>query len=937
MRIARFQLFPRTSLVACSGALLLLPALMARGAGRQPDPRMFFESKVRPLLLEKCATCHGPKLQQGRLRVDSREALLKGGANGPTLVPGDPEASPLIRALSHMDPGLKMPPDRKLRPDQIADLTAWVKMGAPWPTPGGKGSGAGGKGRLTIDNSQLSIVNSGGTHWAFRSVKRPGIPLVRNRAWVKSPIDAFVLAGLEKAGVKPAMPADRRTLIRRATFDLTGLPPTPGEVDAFLADRSPNAWEKVVDRLLASPRYGEKWGRYWLDCVRYADTNGLDENYHYAYAWRYRDYVIDAFNRDLPYDRFVQEQLAGDLQPPSPEPQENYRRITATGFLMVGPKLLANPDKQQVLLDIIDEQVDVTSRVFMGVTLSCARCHDHKFDPFTQRDYTAFAGILKSTRTMISLKDRKWSEVPLAPADVVAQAEAHQKALDEAKKTLQGLQKKKAEPARQQELEARIAALEKSAPPPVPYALAVIDGEPEDLPLYIRGDHNQPAAPVKRGFPAVLAGNSPQTFRGSGRLEFARWLTHPEHPLTARVMVNRVWQGHFGRGLVATSDNFGSLGEKPTHPELLDWLASSFVAGAGGRGAGGRGYGVQAEYGSTEGTGARGLGAGEPVGQEKYRAAKGKGAGAKGAGVPVERNRYGLSRRRGARVKGAGERGALLTATAFGSRGSHYALRNTRYAGGSGYAIGSTHYGSPGPQPPTPGPAEGLGWSTKRLHKLILMSNTYRMSNRPDPAAMGKDPENRLYSRFERRRLQGEEIRDAILAINGRLDLKMGGSILDFPNFTRVTTDDSSDFAAKVYETPRRTVYLPVVRNSLFELLELFDFADPSAVTTRRSETVVPTQALFLMNHPLVLEWAREWAGALEAVAAEDRVRITEAFRRAYGRPPRPDELDRGLRFLGEYAAEVAKSGTARDEARRKAWQSYCQILFCSNEFLYVD
>jgi cytochrome c553 len=843
----------RAALALTSGLAAGLTTLSALAAAPAPPPpagagpALHFESKVRPLLLAKCETCHGPRLQQGGLRVDSLEALLRGGKGGPALVPGKPAEGTLIRMIRHPDASLRMPPGARLSDAETAALVAWVRDGAHWP------SAAGTKGDAS--------------HWAFQPVRRPALPAVKNRSWVRTPIDAFVLAGLEAKGLQPSPPADPATLIRRAYFDLTGLPPTPGEVEAFVGEcareaergvrvrervrsgpqtpdselrakrpspnterRTPNtarsAYSRLIDRLLASPQYGEKWGRHWLDCVRYADSNGLDENYHYAYAWRYRDYVVDAFNRDLPYDQFLTEQLAGDLLPPSAQAEENYRRTVATGFYLLGPKLLANPDKVQVLADIIDEQIDVTSRAMLGVTLACARCHDHKFDPFSQKDYYAVAGIFRSTRSMINLKDRVWSERPLAPAEVAARAEAHQKALDEKKKELETARKSKSQGPRVPALEAEVLALEKSTPPPVPYALAIQDGEIMDVPLYVRGDHNHPGEVVRRGFPAVLAANrQPQLDPSrSGRLEMARWIASPQHPLTARVMVNRVWQWHFGDALVRTSDNFGALGEKPSNPAMLDWLAAAFTSG-------------DAQH------------------------------------------------------------------------------LNTRT------------------------PEHLKAWSLKSLHRLLMLSNAYQMSSRFDERAHLADPDNRLLWRMNRRRLTAEEQRDAMLAASGELDLTMGGSLLlDVPNKVRVTTDGSDDLAVKSYDTKRRSLYLPVIRNSLYEMLELFDFADASAVTTRRSETLASPQALFLLNHPFMRDRADRFARRLLADnRLDDTGRLRSAYLAAFGHPPTAAQLPALTRYLRAYAAGLDASVTDPGQRRHKAWQSLCHTLLCANEFLYVD
>ncbi|MBM3457888.1 MAG: DUF1549 domain-containing protein, partial [Armatimonadetes bacterium] len=527
-----------------------------RPAGADGKSVEFFEKRVRPVLAEQCFGCHSAAVARGKLRLDSRAALLQGGTRGPALNPTAPESSLLLQAVRHVG-GLRMPPQKPLTPAQVADLEQWVRLGAPFPDPAVKAAGR------------------KEDHWAFQPVRRPLAPTVRRAGWVRSPVDAFILARLERAGLTPAPPADRRTLLRRVTFDLTGLPPTPEEVSAFLEDRSSDAWEKVVDRLLASAAYGERWARHWLDVARYADSNGLDENTAFANAWRYRDWVVRALNADMAYPEFIRWQVAGDLLPPAPDAATQYDRLTATGLLVLGPKVLAEPDKQKMVMDIVDEQIDVTSRAFLGLTLSCARCHDHKFDPISQADYYGLAGIFKSTRTMESLNTvARAFERPLAPPERVEERRTWDRKLqalrDEAKKA-QGRDK--------QRLNQEVRDME-ARPPDVPMALAVEDAKQiENCKIHLRGNHLTLGAEVARQFPVILAGKSQEPLQASssGRLHLAEWLARRDNPLTGRVLVNRVWQHHFGVGIVGSPDNFGLLGEKPSHPELLDWLASEFT------------------------------------------------------------------------------------------------------------------------------------------------------------------------------------------------------------------------------------------------------------------------------------------------------------------------------------------------------------------------
>ncbi len=869
----RAQVFSKAALGA-GCALLVVGGLAAYSATAAPGGSLstsspnptpeaieFFEKKVRPVLAEQCFGCHSEQKPQGGLNLRTRAALLQGGALGPALVPGDPEKSLLIRAVRYHD-HLKMPPKGKLPETQIRDLEAWVKMGAVWPSERMKDEG-GRKNSAGPVHPQKAEV-----HWSFRPVGMPGVPPVKNRWWVKNPVDAFVLAELEKKGLKPNSYADRPTLIRRVTFDLTGLPPTPEEIAAFVNDRSPDAWEKVVDRLLASPQYGERWGRHWLDVVRYADSNGMDENEVFPHAWRYRDYVIRAFNEDKPYNLFLKEQLAGDLMPAA-SVEQRYERLTATGMLVMGPKVLAERDKPKLTMDVVDEQIDTVSKAFMGLTVSCARCHDHKFDPIATKEYYALAGIFKSTTTLFgdrgNVNVSGWMERPLAEPEVVVA----RKKFDGEVKKLQDRIKKCKEAEEKQRLEKELEALEAQAPPAPPMAMAVQDGTVADVPVHIRGSHLTLGEVVPRGFPVVLTAGSraelPKT--SSGRLELAEWIASERHPLTARVLVNRVWQGHFGRGLVATPNDFGTRGERPTHPELLDYLASSFVAGVRGRGAGARGQVTIAPTVSPE--------------------------------------------RKG--VGGNGGTGAQIAAAGSDLRGSSYALRNKHYAGGSPYALRDTHY--------------AMGWSIKALHRLILTSAAYRMSSAHTPASYQADPENRLLWRMNRRRLEAEAIRDAMLAASGDLDPTPGEAV--FQKYGTV-----SKYDPKLFEGRKRSIYLPVVRTVGFDMFQIFDAPDAHVTAGKRDVTTVAPQALFMMNSPLVLQQAQKLAERLLAEpAAGERERVERAYLLTLGRAPSTSEAERVLQYLDSHDV---REGKAPEALRREAWQSFCQTLFATADFRYV-
>ncbi len=653
--------------------------------------------------------------------------------------------------------------------------------------------------------------------WAYQPVRNATPPSVKNEAWIKSPLDRFILAKLEENNLAPAPPADKRTLIRRVTFDLTGLPPSPEEIEAFLKDESPQAFGKVVNRLLDSPHYGERWGRHWLDVVRYAESTANDANAVMRFAWRYRNYVIDAFNRDLSYDQFIIEQFAGDLLPPTDDLNARIRRTTATGFLMIGPKALAETDKEQSRLDIVDDQIDVTGRAFLGLTIACARCHDHKFDAIRAVDYYALAGIFRSTEPF---KDEArnasmWWEFPLF-----------------------------------------------QAPGEKPFmVMAPKETTPRNLRVHLRGNRFTLGQVVPRGFPQVLAsgaasaprsdanatnnrgaGAAPlarsfgSSFATSGRLELAQWIASKDNPLTARVMVNRIWQHHFGQGLVATSDNFGERGERPSHPELLDWLATRFVES---------------------------------------------------------------------------------------------------------------------------------GWSMKAMHRLMCLSATYQQSSQSSEVGARNaelnagvphsalriptlaDPGNRLLSHFQRRRLSAEELRDAVLVASGKLDREPGadeGSAVVWDLADRL--DDKRGFRTNAMpashplytDFTKRSIYLPVVRNLLPDVLALFDAADPNGVTTLRNDTTVPSQSLFLLNSPLLRKQSLHFAQRLLAdEKATDAQRLQRAHELAFGRQPEPDELAQGHTFLDAYFTAPETRTRPQHEWRLTTWQSYCQALLCQNEFIYLE
>jgi hypothetical protein len=527
----------------------------------------FFESKIRPVLVEHCYKCHATtseKLKAG-LKLDSRPDILKGGDSGPALVPGDPEKSRLIEALRYKNEDMQMPPKGKLPEPVINDFVAWVKMGAPWPgdqTP-----------KVTPSRAEkvLDYAKIRKEHWSYQPIRNSPPPLVKNSSWVRDDIDRFILEKLEEKNLTPAKPASREVLIRRVYYDLIGLPPTPADIDTFVGDQSPDALAKVVDRLLASPRYGERWGRHWLDVARYADSTGGSRSAMIPDAWRYRDYVIESVNRDKRFDQFIREQIAGDLMPAeSDELKREY--LIATGYLSLGPKNLDNTDKDVLRMDVVDEQIEAVSRGLMSISVACARCHDHKFDPIPTADYHALAGIFRSTYSFVNPGNVSLTYTrPLPGLDQHAEVrKEHEKQVKALTDHVAKLKKDKAPAAKIKKAETDLAALKKKAPPAAPQTVAVRDQEKiEDSPIYIRGNAHAPGPIVPRGFlSAVPVANPPKISKSqSGRVELADWLTRPDHPLTSRVIVNRVWHHLIGTGIVRTTDDFGTTGEQPNHPQ----------------------------------------------------------------------------------------------------------------------------------------------------------------------------------------------------------------------------------------------------------------------------------------------------------------------------------------------------------------------------------
>ncbi len=751
---------------------LTLLSLTPAWAADPPTPEQleFFENRIRPVLASECYQCHShdAKKLKGGLLLDSRDALLRGGDSGPALVPGDPDASLLIKAVRYKDQESAMPPKKRLSDAQIADFESWVRLGSPWPD-----SPATATANPALQDYDWSKLRA--EHWAFRPIDHPSPPPVRQTSWPRNPIDHFILARLEAANLAPAPPASPAHLIRRAYLDLIGLPPNPAEVAAFLQDPSPEAFANVVDHLLDSPHYGERWGRHWLDVARYSDgLGGYLDAAPLPEAWRYRDWVVDALNRDLPYDQFVRQQIAGDLL--SPNPADGL----PTGFFAVGPTYNTDggdPDAEaQTRAETLADRVDTFSRAFLGLTVACARCHNHKFDPITARDYYALAGIFNNTAT---------SHLPIVPKTVVDAFDLAQKAIQEQEKKLKAASEPGGDPSQTPALQAELDRLRQTAPPPYPKAHMFADSGNSDLPVAIRGDLRKPGEPAPRRFLQIVAGENPTRFtEGSGRRQLAQAVTDPANPLTARVIVNRLWKHHFGQALARTPSNFGILGEKPTHPELLDWLATTFI---------------------------------------------------------------------------------------------------------------------------------DQGWSLKKLHRLILLSATWRSNSLYRADAFTQDGDNRLLWRMNPRPLEVEAWRDALLAVTGELDPTLGGPPTD-----------------RILEDKRRTLYATVSRNGdrhpSDEFLRLFDFPTPRSTSESRAISTVPQQFLFMLNSTFMNQRAQALADRLEREAPDDPARIALAYHYLYSRPPSPQEITLGLTFLTDAAAG---SPTSR-------WPSYAQALLSAHEFRHI-
>jgi hypothetical protein len=804
-------------------ALFLIPLAASAAEGDA-----FFRERVEPLLKQRCYECHSHAGKiKGGLVLDSRSGWQAGGDSGPTVVPGSPEKSHLIEAVRYTNPDIEMPPKAKLPEGEIAVLEEWVKRGAPDP-------------RETVAEAKAVKktgvdVEEGRKHWSYQPVRDTAPPIVNDQAWPLNEVDAFVLAKQEAAGLQPGPEAEAHAWLRRVTFDLTGLPPTEAEIAEFLretsdrsvlSDRSNSAHERVVDRLLSSRAYGERWARHWLDLVGYAEQIGTEGKVFAEHAWRYRDYLVESFHQDKPFDRFIREQLAGDLLPAA-SPRERRENLIATGFIVLGDVDINAIDKLKMEHDFVDSQVSKVGTAFLGMTLGCVRCHDHKFDAIGQQDYYALAGMFRSTKTTFKTGHGIWSNIQRVPLPELEEdrkiARSHEQKLAGWRKEKQKLEAESkalgdkpdaAGKKRLDELKKEITALElrighgEYFHPGKPQAIAVQDAEkPADMRVTIRGNPYALGDTMPRGLVRVaMWGPQPKIPAGqSGRLQLADWIADARNPLTARIAVNRVWQKLFGEGLVRSVDYFGTRGDTPSHPELLDHLAHRFMK---------------------------------------------------------------------------------------------------------------------------------EGWSQKKLIRMLALSRTYRLASGSPPS---KDPENKLLTRMNRQRLDAESIRDAMLVASGRLAAPVGGPglPLEFPeNITGLPLTEKGNhpqFSLKKEresQVVERTLYLPVVRTGTqpgtARLRDVFDFPQPAQFTSKRSETTVPTQSLYLLNADLIRERGEDLAKTLLAIQEDDSARLARLWLRVLNRPITAAEREDALTFL-----QASKAA-----GETPAWTVLARALFGTNEFL---
>ncbi len=905
-----------------------------------PAALEFFEKDVRPLLVKHCYECHSASDVDGGLNLDSKVGVANGGDSGVVVMAGAPDKSLLIEAVRYKNQDLQMPPKGQMSSSEIEILEKWVRLGVPDSRTGSRPG--------TVRPTGMTIED-GRDFWSFKPVADPDIPSVENADWVQMPIDAFVLLKLEQRKAKPAEQADKRTLIRRVTFGLIGIPPTPEEIAAFLADESSDAFEKVVERLLESPHYGVRWGRHWLDVARYADSNGLDENLAFGNAWRYRDYVVDSFNDDKPFDQFLIEQLAGDLVTES-----NRETKTATGFLVLGAKVLAEPDKEKLFMDTIDEQLDTIGKAFLGMTIGCARCHDHKFDPIKQTDYYALAAILKSTRTFGDTQTgviKHWHEYSMATEDELADLKKINAELAEKKSAASSFKSKETVRLRDKARAKAADYLAAAARISPDTSLTDVSAIAEPLGLHPRILHhcrlhlkyhaddpvfaqwhslkhsddasgNDAAEQIKTHYRALF--EQAESAFAKARKKDAKTKTLDDESLEPV------------RAALYDLSGFLAVPPKPEFAFDEETLAEYYRLMEEARLAESNAPDEPSIMGVADGTVLTSLpihirgshrNFGEPVGREFPEVMRTSSV------RPV------LPRNQSGRL----ELARWMASTQHPLTARVYVNRVWRWHFGAGIVKSTENFGRLGDRASHPELLDWLarrfmesGWSTKELHRLILSSSTYQMASSNSDATIAEaDPENRLLWKFGLRRLEAEQIRDAILAVSGRLNSELGGKTVPLRNRQFVFNHTSVDHTK--YDSLRRSLYLPVIRNNVYSLFSQFDFPDPTMPTGSRNATVVAPQALLMMNAGLVMESADDLAKMLLNEGLDNAGRVNSAYERALGRLPSESEAKRSLAFVSAaMSTGLTDAASVDTEAEHNAWSMFCQGLFASNEFIYL-
>ncbi len=917
----------------------------------------YFEKNVRPVFVKNCQMCHNAKAKTSQLDLTSSAGFLAGGASGPIFSKEHAEDSRILKAIGYEE-SLKMPPMGKLKAEEIASITEWVKMGAPWP--GGDQAAA-----APPAKPPVSFTPEQRAFWAFQPMKNPTPPPVKGTAWVQTAVDQFVLAKLEEKGLKPAPPADKATLLRRVTFDLTGLPPTPELMQAFLNDKSPDAFRKVVERLMDSPQYGERWGRHWLDVARYADSTGNDEDHRYPYAWRYRDYVIDAFNQDLPYNQFIREQLAGDLLP-SPisttDPDmPNKRGIVATGFLALGAKALAQTDKKKMLYDVYDEQVDVTSRAFLGLTMACARCHNHKFDPILSKDYYAMVSMFASTKDF-ARDDTGVAQllyVPLVPKPQYAIYKAYTDRMDALRTSIDAIDNAqrvnwvRANSSRLGEymLAARTVYVDGKTTPEVAAAANLDEPVLKAWVKYLKeGSKAHPQLADWDGSTADRLADTAQAYQGRFQARFDEWskvLEKWQADVQAAVAANtkppekphfepgkdQFFYEVFLEGAFSFSDDDDA--KPPPKVKAIELIRTAEAKD--------QITAIRKQLDDMKATGPQepDMACAVEEGQSFNQKVFSRGD----YNNPTEDAPKAfptiLARPTDPPVKTVSGRLELANWMADPSNPLPARVMMNRLWGwhfGDGIVRTPDNFGKMGDRPSNPELLDYLahqfvegGWSVKNIQRLIVFSSTYQMASDTDDKSVEADPENRLMTRFNRQRLDVEEIRDGVLALDGSLDSTMGGTL------QKGTGTDSENSAGRLSLDPlkltRRTVYLPLRRANLPTLLNLFDFGDATTVNGKRTITNVAPQALFAMNSEFGFEHSRKLAEMLLAMPdVTSKRRVEVAYMRILNRYPTADEVDTVLTYMQKYTEKYGK-----ENADREALESLCHVLLSSNEFLYLD